>query len=77
MENRTTLDKMKHATYKAVQENRLSNDDLVEFCNFVIDFLNPESLSDAAKRKGVSVQAISKHKEVKLIGGKKFYCENS
>ena len=67
MPTATTLEKMKEATAKAILENRLSNNDLVNFCNFALSFLNPESLSQAAKRKGISVQAISKHKEVKRI----------
>jgi len=71
-----TLDKMKHATFKAFKEDRLNIDDVVEFCNFALAFCNAESLKSASKRYGVSVQAITKRKEVKIIAGKKFFCEN-
>jgi len=74
--NHSTLEKMKDATLLALQENRLDNDDLVNFCNFTLWLLNAESLASASRRKGISIPAISKHSEVKIIAGKKFYCEN-
>lgn len=71
-----TLDKMKKATFIAFQEGRLDIDDVVEFCNFALDFCNAEPLTAAAQRLGISPQAAAKRKEVKVIVGKKFFCEN-
>lgn len=76
MKNKATIDKMKEATFMAIQRGDLDVDDIVDFCNFTLGFYNVESVANAAKRLGISKQAVSKHKNVKIIGGKKYYLDN-
>lgn len=76
MKNRSTKEKAMIATDKAVKEDRLNIDDLVELINQKGDYLNAMTCAEYAKRENISVQAAAKSKHCKIILGRKFVCDN-
>lgn len=76
MSKTTTLSNFKRALFKAVQEDRLSMNDLLEFIKECGMYANIQSVRSYAEQEGISPQAAAQSKYVVKLWGKKFIARN-
>ena len=70
------IDKIKERIYYYVQNNELSNKDLVQIIELCGEFLNLETVSKYAKKNNISYNGAKKFRENITIFGVKFIIDN-
>lgn len=61
---------------KRVQNDELSNDDLVQLIEFVGGFLNLKTIPDYAKANGLSYNGVKNNRAIKTIFNIQFVIDN-